>query len=213
MQTYANFRVEELSESILDSLPSLSSLNPIIKWVSPLEKDRYHEYQDKAFLDAVGLGHLSDLLSDFWPRGGPVWDALTSVELNENPGVILVEAKSHPPEVYGSGMQAKSETSIEKILSSLSRTKEWLGVDKDIDWTGPLYQSANRLAHLYFFREIANVPAWLVNIYFMNDLHSPTDLNTWHKELEMIKVELGLIHAHIPYFAEVYLNALNGIDC
>ncbi|MBW1769003.1 MAG: hypothetical protein JRJ65_18400 [Deltaproteobacteria bacterium] len=93
MQAYVNFRAEELSENILNVLPSLSSLNPSINWVSPLENDKYCEYQDKAFLVAVGLGHLSDALSDFWPKGGPVWDALASVDLPDNRGVLLVEPR------------------------------------------------------------------------------------------------------------------------
>jgi len=212
MQTYVNWNQEELSKGILDYLPSLSSLNPSIIWVSPLQKDKYFEYQDKAFLDAMGFGHLSDPLSDFWPRGGPVWDALASIDLPGNPnerGVLLVEAKSHPPEVYGGGMQAKAAASIAKIMSSLSRTKEWLGVNKESDWTGPLYQSANRLAHLYFFREIVNVPTWLVNIYFVNDPHSPTDYAEWQRSLMKVKIDLGIRSLEIPYIADIFLEAMN----
>ena len=39
---------------------------------------------------------------------------------------------------------------------------------------GPLYQFPNRLAHLYFFREIVKVPAWLVNVCYLDDpKHQP----------------------------------------
>jgi hypothetical protein len=40
---------------------------------------------------------------------------------------VLVEAKSHVPEVYGNGCGA-SGGSLSLIQSSLARTKEWLGV-------------------------------------------------------------------------------------
>lgn len=39
IQTYVNWHEEALSSKILDTLPSLSSLNPSIQWVSPLEKE------------------------------------------------------------------------------------------------------------------------------------------------------------------------------
>ena len=60
------------------------------------------------------------------------------------------------------------------IQSSLARTKEWLGVSPDADWLGRLYQSGNRLAYLYFLREIGKVDAFLANVYFTGDPHSPT---------------------------------------
>jgi len=176
LQIYVNLRAEELSQKIIQGLPSLESLGLSLRWVSPLEKDKFAEYQDSAFLKACGFEELSADLRRFWPRGGPVWDALACVDYGEvhtGKGVLLVEAKSHPPEIYGSGCQA-SPKSRRKIEEALLLAKRWLGIKENIDWTGPLYQSANRFAHLYFFREIANVPAWFVNIYFLNDPHSPT---------------------------------------
>lgn len=86
-------------------------------------------------------------------------------------------------------------------------TKRWLRVKEDIDWTVPLYQSANRLAHLYFFREIANVPAWLVNIYFLNNPHSPTDYEEWQRALTEVKTDLGISGLEIPYMADIFLEA------
>lgn len=209
LQIYGNRRVRELSQKIIQGLPSLASLDPCLHWVSPLENERFAEYQDTAFLKACGFEHLSSDLRKFWPRGGPVWDALARVEygeVNTGKGVILVEAKSHPPEIYGSGCQA-SPKSRRKIEEALLLTKRWLGVKEDIDWTGPLYQSANRLAHLYFFREIANVPAWLVNIYFFNDPHSPTDHEKWQNALRKVKAELGISSLVIPYMSDIFLEA------
>ena len=213
IQIYANRRAKELSQKIIQGLPSFASLDPCLHWTSPLEKDKFAEYQDSAFLKACGFEHLSSVLRKFWPRGGPVWDALARVEYGEEQtgrGVLLVEAKSHPPEIYGSGCQA-SPKSRRKIEEALLLTKRWLGVKEDIDWTGPLYQSANRLAHLYFFREVVNVPTWLLNIYFLNDPHSPTSHEEWKSALGRVKEELGLKRITVPYMAELFLKARDRI--
>lgn len=79
-QIYVNQRSEELSQKVIQELPDLASLHPRLNWVSPLEKDRFAEYQDVAFLNTCGLEHFSAELKAFWPRGGPVWDALASIE-------------------------------------------------------------------------------------------------------------------------------------
>ncbi len=210
IQTYVNRRTDELSQNVFDALPSIALLNPKLRWVSPLKNEKFVEYQDRAFLKAVGFEHLADDLREFWPRGGPSWDALAVLEFPEDlnsKGVLLVEAKSHPPEIYGGGMRAKAKESKEKIEKALNRTKRGLGVSPDIDWTGSLYQSANRMAHLYFFREIVNVPAWLVNICFINDPHSPTDFELWQKEIRNVKKELGINDINIPYMVNIFLEA------
>ncbi len=59
IQIYVNRRSEELSQKVLQGLSDLASLHPRLNWVSPLEKDRFAEYQDSAFLKACGLEHLS----------------------------------------------------------------------------------------------------------------------------------------------------------
>jgi hypothetical protein len=174
-----------------------------------LESERFVEYQDRAFLRAVGLEHLARQLSGFWPGGGPVWDALAALEFKKYPGVrgvILVEAKSHPAEVYGGGCKA-SPRSRNKIEVALGETKGWLGASQEADWAGPLYQSANRLAHLYFFHEVARVPAWLVNVYFLQDPHSPTSHEEWQPAITQVKAELGLAGVTIPHGAELFLQA------
>ena len=189
--------------------PSLASSGARLLWVSPVESGEFLEYQNGAFLRAVGLELLASQLSKFWPRRGPVWDALAAIENAKNvepKGILLVEAKSHPPEVYGRGCQA-SPASRRKIEAALNRTKRWLGVPEGVDWTGRLYQSANRLAHLHFFREIADVPVWLVNVYFLHDPHSPTMREEWEGTVSQVKAELGLTGGLVPYTAEVFLEA------
>jgi hypothetical protein len=78
---------------------------------------------------------------------------------------LLVESKSHVAEIFGSGCGAEAASSISKIERAITTAKEWLHVSPQADWTGPLYQSANRIAHLYFFREVLRIEAWLVNVY------------------------------------------------
>jgi len=210
IQIYVNREVRKLSQQIIQGLPSLNLLGPRLDWISPLEKDNFVEHQDSAFLKVCGIESLKGALRSFWPRGGPVWDALASIEFEKDKnqkGIILVEAKSHPPEIYGGGMRAKAEDSKEKIEKALNNTKMWLGVSPDMDWTGSLYQYANRMAHVYFFREIVNVPAWLVNIYFINDPHSPTDYAEWQRALMEVKTDLGISRLKISYMADIFLEA------
>ena len=210
IQIYVNRRTDELSQNVFDALSSIASLNPKLGWVSPLKNEKFVEYQDRAFLKAVGFEHLADDLKEFWPRGGPSWDALAVLEFPEgldSKGVLLVEAKSHPPEIYGSGLQAKSSKSKTKIEMALNNTKKWLRIEEGVSWTGPLYQSANRLAHLYFFREVVKVPTWLVNIYFLNDPHSSTNSDEWQNALERVKEELGLKDIIVPYMVQLFLEA------
>ena len=207
IQIYANRRQEELSQGILEALPLLASLNPRLRWVSPLEKEKFAEYKDRKFLKAIGYEHVAGKLRAFWPLRGPNWDALAAVEFQNTAGpqgVILVEAKSHPKEISASKCRAGAK-SRRKIEAALQQAKSWLGVKDSVDWTGPLYQSANRLAHLYFFREIVKIPAWLVNIYFLNDPHTRTTLAEWHVARAAVKDELGLKGISVPYMAELFL--------
>jgi len=65
IQIYVNLRAEELSQKIIQGLPSLDSLGPRLCWASPLEKDKFAEYQDSAFLKACGFEHRSSDLRKF----------------------------------------------------------------------------------------------------------------------------------------------------
>ena len=185
--------------------------------VSPLTQEGYREYSDRSFLRVLGLGRFSAELARFWPNGGPHWDALAKVH-SEEEGVLLVEAKSHIPEIYGSGCTAR-ETSLEKIRRSLDLTKTWMNVEPSTDWLanfsyktangsaeGSLYQAANRLAHLFFFREVLKIPAWLVNVYFMDDPHRPTSLSAWTPAIRMVKGDLGV--ENVTFSVDLFLPAV-----
>jgi hypothetical protein len=201
IQHYVNEQQSVLNGAISAAL----SLQLCITWTSPLRSDRYREYKDSAFLRVLGLDSSRTDLSRFWPRGGPVWDALGIVS-GASQGVLLLEAKSHVPEISGSGCGAKADLSIKKIEASLAMTKLWLDVGGGADWKGELYQTANRLAHLYFFREILHINAWLVNVYFTADPRSPTSQSQWDVAVADAKRALGM--SRIPFYGDVYLPAV-----
>ena len=211
LQDYVSDFEADLTSAVMEKLPTrLKDLGTNIRWVSPLALDNFVEYRDRDFLRAVGLGEFTSTLDDFWPANGPSWDALGIVSDTNGrirPGVILLEAKSHVTEIYGSGCKAGT-VSRNLIEKSLFAAKNWCGASLDADWTGALYQSANRLAHLYFIRERLKHPAWLVNLYFLNDPIGPADQMAWASELERVKRSLGL-KSPAPFTVDVFLPALS----
>ena len=92
VQIYVNKRTRDLSDAVSGFL-GLDDWD--LEWVPPIESDRYREHQDRAFLAAVRQEVLGSSLAGFWPKGGPVWDALAIVRRNDEQGVLLVEAKSY----------------------------------------------------------------------------------------------------------------------
>jgi hypothetical protein len=210
IQLWVNCRRAALDRRVCETLPSLAAARPEIEWVSPIRQDGFAEYQDADFLQRVGLARLTDDLRSFWPKGGPCWDGLAVVRLGGSraaTGVLMVEAKSYPGEIHGGGCKAAAPRSRTRIEDALAATKRWLGAPPDADWTGPLYQSANRLAHLYFFTQVAKVPAWLLNVYFVNDPRSPTSVAEWGAALGKLKKELGLDGRSVPNAGQLLLEA------
>lgn len=183
-----------------------------LRWVSPLTGDNYAELRDEAFLDALGVGHLaSQLVGGFWPRQGPCWDGLAVLSCPGDPsyrGIVLVEAKSHLDEVYGNGCGA-GPGSLEIIRRALQLTRTQLVVSGSPDWEGRLYQSANRLAHLHFFREIAGLPTWLVDIYFLGDPYRSTSRSEWDRFLPSVWSELDVSPESIPGHCTVFMQAFS----
>ena len=214
LQNLINSYSEYLNCLILSSSPSLRDYavkRP--KWVSPLASDNYTEYQDRQFLEIIGLQRLSSELAKFWPRSGPVWDALATCEgENGGQGVILLEAKSHIPELGNPSYACKaSGRSLEKIRSTLASVRQVLGVKQAADWLGDYYQYANRLAHLYFLNIAGQVPTWMVFLYFVGDVeqNGPTTVAEWTLALDNMNSKLGLPKCHlfderiVPVFAPV----------
>jgi hypothetical protein len=214
IQLYVNEQPELLNRAIEDIFAKRFDL----QWVSPLKRDRYRKYKDVEFLIALGIRQYGPKLIKFWPKGGPRWDALACATSESN-SVLLVEAKSHIPEMYAGDCKATSATSLQMIGSSIAKTKDWLGVNPDTDWLGKfeykvkasrrcgcLYQTANRIAHLYFLREVLGVEAWLVNVCFVDDPYCRTTQMEWELGMAEAKKNLGI--SNVPFAADVFLPAL-----
>lgn len=164
-----------------------------VEWISPIVSDDYAEYYDQEFLEKLGR-HDRDLkvsLASFWPRSGPRWDGLAKTK---NSGkIILVEAKAYVEEAvdYGTRAGAASHLQIDK---SLAATKEAFGARMEASWQTPFYQHANRLAHLYFARELNSLDAYLLFLYFADapDVPSPCTKEQWLGAIRLIDRCLGL---------------------
>jgi len=200
LQNLINDEPEYLNCLILSSsafLRTYAATHP--KWVSPLASANYIEYQDKSFLEAIGFPQLLEKLSEFWPLDGPVWDALATFECKSgNSGVILLEAKSYIGELEGPGCRASSK-SCTQINRSLATVKQALSIKATANWPGKFYQYANRLAHLYFLNVVAEVPTWMVFLYFVGDVEQdgPLTVAEWEPALDEVKRKLGLPEHHL----------------
>jgi len=176
-----------------------------IEWLSPLEKDGYVEYSDSAFINQLRVELKHKPLVDFWPNGGAVWDGLARTEEDD---LLLFEAKSHIGELK-SFLKAEAKNSVKKISQSLTQAQEFLGVKSHIEWAAPFYQYTNRLAHLYFLRELNKLPAYLVFVYFLNDpdMHGPYTKEEWQGALKLMKTLLGLSrHKLSKYMVDIFID-------
>ena len=177
-----------------------------VSWTSPLEADQFKEYRDQAALEKIGITNPPHPLNNFWPKGGPVWDA-TGVTSSGKP--ILVEAKAHIPEA-ASPASGASPQSLEKIEASLNAARNYYAPRSTSVWSGTFYQYANRLAHQYYLKELNNIPSILVFLNFINatDMDGPTTELEWKGAIRLIHAVLGLpknLESHGIYHA--YIDA------
>lgn len=192
IETYPDILLQHLKQH--KNLQGLKNIN----WVSPKKDDDFAEYRDAGFLACLGLEKHSKALESFWPKGGPQWDALGMDTRNSR--FFLVEAKANISEVI-TECKAASPKSREQIEASIKRGQSFLGNKSLIPWTKGFYQYANRIAHLYFMREIAGVDAFLVFIYFLNDeTHIPTTKEQWLGMLEIQERLMGLSNHKLQQF-------------
>jgi hypothetical protein len=175
-----------------------------ITWRSPLEEDEFAEYRDGAFLDLLGLSHLQQPLTDFWPDRGPQWDALAQLD---GGGILLVEAKAHVGELCSPG-SAAGAVSLARIAARLEEVAQALGASATrAPWTTHFYQLANRIAHLHFLRS-NGVDAWLVLVNFLGDtdMRGPGTAEVWEAAYAIAWHVMGLGNRHplSRYIVEVY---------
>lgn len=161
-----------------------------IEWLSPITSDEYAEYYDESFLELLGINDLRVPLRDFWPRSGPRWDGLARTASGK---VILVEAKAYIEEGVDYRSKA-SPASLEKINKALDQAKAAFMANPDAPWESPYYQYANRLAHLYFLRELNGVDAHLLFLYFADapDVPAPCSAEQWRGAIRLTEKCLGL---------------------
>ncbi len=188
-----NERTAELNQKLEETFPALAGST--ITWKSPLADDGFKEYLGAAALKQLDLDRLTPELSAFWPKRGPQWDALAVVDAkNHTPTVILVEGKSHPDELLrGSPCRSKPGENRDLIEQSLRWARFRLGVSESFAdaWTGPLYQSANRLAHHVWLRSLG-VHSFFAHLLFTGDPKEPTTAEEWSEASELADERLGI---------------------
>jgi hypothetical protein len=168
-QTYVNECPGLLENAIRDTSPDLKGTTYV--WTSPLDDENFEEFNDDKLMKAVGYGAQARVLRNFWPKGGPFWDAIAHVRgANlERPGILLADVISEPGELISLGCTASSAAKG-KIRTALAQTRDWiwdqgaLTTDPTFlekDWMGTWHTVAARLAHVCFFREELEAPCWL----------------------------------------------------
>ena len=181
-----------------------------ITWLSPRRADDYAEYSDGEFLDLLGLEKHKDRLADFWPSGGPHWDALGRTKGGR---VVLVEAKAYIAELLSGGSDA-SVRSRDRIRRALIETRMSLGVGNENDWDGEFFQAANRLAHLYFLRDLCEDQAFLVYVCFVNapDVPKRATEAHWQGALDLLDAYLGTGNHRLKGFkTAVFISPLENL--
>ena len=176
-----------------------------ISWLSPKVEDDYAEYRDQAFIDLLDIDLVNVPLNKFWPSRGPQWDALAK---SNKERVFLVEAKAHIPEINSPETKAKGK-SRHQIQTSLAETKQYLNANSTVDWMNSFYQYTNRLAHLYLLRELNNLPAYLVFVYFVNDteMDGPKSEDEWRGALKLLHTYLGVGRNKLSkYICECFID-------
>ncbi len=177
-----------------------------LSWLSPCQNDNYAEYCDDDFIKKLEIELKLKSLSCFWPKRGPVWDGLGKTSKND---LLLLEAKAHIGELITSPSDAKDQSSIAKIQTSLNDTKTFLRSGSKLDWSTIFYQYTNRLAHLYLLRTLNKLPAYLIFIYFLNDqdMRGPSAEAEWKGAIKLLHKLLGIDkHRLSKYVLDVFID-------
>lgn len=206
LQVSVNDHTELLDTYIAPKLhPQPSS----IEWLSPLRSDDYAEYSDDDFINRLGVTLDKKPLGEFWPKGGPHWDALGMTMQGQ---ILLVEAKSYIKEMAGHNRRCRAKPQSRRIIENASTVvKNALGANPDSDWLGDHYQYANRLAHLFLLRVLNDLPAYLIMLYFLNDVEQdgPSEPAEWEAAIREEEHCLGIPETHalsdfvVPVFVDV----------
>jgi len=209
MQWYVNEAADALANAIVPTL-GLSTRRAKVTWHSPLATDGYQEYRDGAVARQLGLAvKPSKALAEFWPRGGPVWDALAVAHGGDKPCFLFIEAKSHLKECE-SACKAK-EPSRAQIVDALEQARKAFTIQASYSqaWLSSHYQLANRLATVAFLCR-QNLDARLVNIFFTDDKcwrKRAVTADVWRAHEQELRQRLGFGTAWPPFVSSVYVPA------
>ncbi|GGD26403.1 hypothetical protein [Flavobacterium orientale] len=180
-----------LNEYLLEN--KIISKKDIIEWLSPISNDDNAEYYDEEFLEKLKIdkNKLKIPLKEFWPSGGPRWDGIGKTNTNK---YFLIEAKAHIEEAVDYGSGAKAIKSINLIEKSIEEAKNFYSNNQSAYWQKPFYQYANRLAHLYYLKELNELNAYVIFIYFCNapDVVKPTSKEEWTGHIRTIEKVFAL---------------------
>ena len=192
LRTYVEKMPDILSWQIINACPDFNAFDySNIEWISPIPKTHYYEYSHY-FLEAIGLLEYQPELDKFWPTKKPVWDGLSVIRVSRE-CYFLVEAKSYVRETL-TEIRAIDRNSIAKINNSLSKVKEYMGVDQQRDWAKPYYQFCNRLALLFFLNVVIRKSSYLALVNFVDDISvgQPTSEEQWKKHYRKVFFDLGI---------------------
>jgi hypothetical protein len=183
-----------IAPALLDAaLQRAGAIGPgeTVDWRSPRACEGFCEYRDSAALRCIDIEALPNRsLAEFWPPRGPVWDALG---VSSGGAKILVEAKAHIAEAASPSSKA-SPSSLAHIRRSLEEARAFYAPRAKAEWSGSLYQYANRLAYHYLLNRLNGISSRLVFLDFCNatDVKGPESEAEWKGATELIHALLGL---------------------
>ena len=192
-QRWLQIAVAKAPDLLRSALVDAGALNSSerIEWTAPLASEGFTEPRDSEALRKAGISSLPvRSLSDFWPRRGPVWDAVAKVDKAAS---LFVEAKAHVAEAASPPSKA-TPNSLAKIEAALAEARAFYAPNSTADWHRVFYQYANRLAHHYLLTQINGKDSRLVFLYFLNatDVRGPTTTAEWEAATKLIHAALGL---------------------
>ena len=212
-QRWLQIAVNRCPDVIDDAISKAMGLDQdeTIEWRSPLESENFIEYRDHTFLERLEINPRHRQLSDFWPRLGPVWDGLARTSAGRS---LLIEAKANIPE-FDTNPTGASGRSLTKIRAAMEETRAFLKIRSETDWTKCFYQYANRLAHLYFLRELNEIDAALVFVYFTGDTtipgRDPISREGWEAAIGLATNHLG-IRSSSPWVRENVIDVFIDVE-
>ena len=190
-----------------------------------IEKNEFydHEYFALGFLKHFGLDPYEENQKyyKYWPKpkvsgyqnveiskGQQHWDA---VGKTDDGRIVLLEAKAHINELQST---TKATAGLIKIEEAFKLTREGIGVEECSSWTSEYYQFANHIFTCWYLNKVRNIPAVLVNVFFVGDIRPdnyfcPQTITEWERAINLEYKHLG-ISEEMPFIKETvrtcYIN-------